>query len=61
MRLAGRGKSGGARVIYLHLPEHSAVVLATLYQKSHRETLTDHEKEILKHAARDIKAHYKLG
>jgi hypothetical protein len=27
MRLPGRGKSGGARVIYLHLPKYDTIVL----------------------------------
>lgn len=61
MRLAGGGKSGGARVIYLYLPEHDAIFLATLYKKSKRETLTDDEKQSLKQAASLLKAHFKLG
>jgi hypothetical protein len=56
MRLAGGGKSGGARVI-----EHNAIVLATLYKKSKRETLTEDEKQSLKQAAHTIKARFKLG
>ena len=61
MRLAGGGKSGGARVIYLYLAEQEVIFLATLYRKSKRETLTDDEKQSLKEAARRIKAHFKLG
>ena len=61
MRLAGGGKSGGARVIYLYLAEQEVIFLATLYKKSKRETLTDDEKQSLKEAARRIKAHFKLG
>lgn len=61
MRLAGGGKSGGARVIYLYLAEHDVVFLATLYKKSKRETLTDDEKQSLKYTAQRLKAHYKLG
>jgi hypothetical protein len=60
MRLAGGGKSGGARVIYLYLAEQEVIFLATLYKKSKRETLTDDEKQSLKEAARRIKAHFKL-
>lgn len=61
MRLAGGGKSGGARVIYLYFPEHDAIFIGALYKKSKQENLTDHEKQILKGAAHDLKAHYKLG
>ncbi len=61
MRLAGGGKSGGARVIYLHLPEHDVIFLGTLYKKSKRETLTDNEKQNLKQIAQSIKTHFKLG
>jgi mRNA-degrading endonuclease RelE of RelBE toxin-antitoxin system len=34
MKLPGRGKSAGARVIYLWLPETRRVVLFTLYTKA---------------------------
>ena len=61
MRLAGGGKSGGARVIYLYLAEHDVIFLGTLYKKSKRETLTDDEKQNLKQAAQSIKNHFKLG
>ena len=61
MRLAGGGKSGGARVIYLFFPQRHVIFIGAIYKKSKRENLTDHEKEILKGAARDIKAHFKLG
>ena len=54
-------KSGGARVIYLYIAEHNAIVLATLYKKSKRETLTEDEKQSLKQAAHTIKARFKLG
>lgn len=61
MRLAGGGKSGGARVIYLFLAEHEVIFLATLYKKSKRESLTDDEKQNLKQIAHSIKTHFKLG
>ena len=34
MKLPGRGKSGGARVIYLWLPEARRIVLFMLYTKA---------------------------
>ncbi len=61
MRLAGGGKSGGARVVYLYLPGRNVVFLGAIYKKSTRESLTHHEKQILKSAAHDLKADYKLG
>jgi hypothetical protein len=61
MRLAGRGKSAGARVIYLYLAEQEVIFFATLYKKSKRETLTHDEKQSLKETTHRIKAHFKLG
>lgn len=61
MRLAGSGKSGGARVIYLYLAEWEVIFIGALYKKSKRENLTEHEKQILKQTAQRLKAHYKLG
>lgn len=61
MRLVGGGKSGGARVIYLYLPEHAVIFLATLYKKSKQENLAEHEKQALKQIAHDLKTYYKLG
>ena len=40
MRIPGRGKSGGARVIYLHLKQHDVIILFYLYTKAKSETLT---------------------
>ena len=34
MRIPGRGKSGGARVIYLHLKQHDVIILFYLYTKA---------------------------
>ena len=61
MRLAGAGKSGGARVIYLHIPERQLVILGTIYKKSNRENLTQDEKQELRQVAQRIKEHFKLG
>jgi hypothetical protein len=61
MRLAGGGKSGGARVIYLYLPDRDVIFLGALYKKSKQENLTEDEKQRLKNTAQRLKAHYKLG
>ena len=39
MRLPGRGKRGGARVIYLRLPRNDTIVLFYLYTKARCEDL----------------------
>ena len=41
MKLPGRGKSSGARVIYLWLPEARRVVLFMLYTKATRANIPD--------------------
>ncbi len=61
MRLQGGGKSGGARVIYLYIPEKRVVFLANVYKKSARESLTSDEKNFLGKLAQDLKRYYRLG
>lgn len=61
MRLAGCGKSGGARVIYLYLPDRDVTFIGAPYKKSKQENLTGHEKQTLKGTAHEIKTYYKLG
>lgn len=43
---AGRGKRGGARVIYFHLSEQGVVLLIAVYVKAERSTMS--VKEIRK-------------
>lgn len=38
--LPGRGKSGGARVIYLYYRSESRITLCALYAKNEKETLS---------------------
>jgi mRNA-degrading endonuclease RelE of RelBE toxin-antitoxin system len=44
----GRGKRGGARVVYYNWTDEDAVVLLTVYTKSARENITAGEIERLK-------------
>ena len=37
---SGRGKRGGARVIYFHLSEQGVVVLIAVYVKAERDNMT---------------------
>jgi mRNA-degrading endonuclease RelE of RelBE toxin-antitoxin system len=39
----GRGKSGGVRVIYLHLSENEILLLLTIYAKADRGSMTKKE------------------
>lgn len=42
-----KGKRGGLRAIYLHIPEVDRIVLIALYGKDKKDDLTEDEKKIL--------------
>ncbi len=44
----GRGKSGGARVIYYYHNEHKPILLLLIYAKAKQENLTDAQKAQLR-------------
>jgi hypothetical protein len=46
--LAGRGKSAGARILYVFAPHDQRIYLLLAYPKSVRDTLTQAEKNALK-------------
>lgn len=46
--LPGRGKSGGARVIYIDYTHYEKIYLVTAYAKSETENLTQAERNELK-------------
>ena len=52
-------KAGGARVIYLHLPEYDTIVLFYLYTKAHRENLSPEQLRRLRDAAAIIKREFR--
>lgn len=56
MALSGRGKSGGARVIYLYLPEDHLIYLFLLFKKSDTANLTKSQRNQLGLIAEQIKA-----
>ena len=58
MALGGRGKSGGARVIYLHLPEHHIIYFFLLFRKSDTANLSKSQRNQLGAIAEQIKALY---
>ena len=57
----GKGKSGGARVIYIHKNEHFPVFLITVFPKNAKENLTKAERKKLKKRADSIFREYGGG
>jgi hypothetical protein len=60
MKLPGRGKSGGARVIYLHIEERDIIVLFYVYTKAQSENLTPDQQKRLRTAVNIIKNEFSL-
>jgi hypothetical protein len=58
MKLAGRGKSGGARMIYLHLDAARTIVLFMLYTKARQANLKPEQAKRLAQAVRVIRQAY---
>ena len=44
----GKGKRGGVRVIYLHIPEAERIDLLAIYGKDEKDDLTAGEKKVLR-------------
>src|SRR5258707_11654079 len=58
MKLPGRGRSSGARVIYLWLPEAQRIVLFMLYTKARQADIPPPLLARLRTAVENIKASY---
>ena len=56
--MPGRGKRGGARIIYLWLPEAGQLIFLRLYAKNEAEDLTAKEKKTLATIAAGIKVQF---
>ncbi|MGH7161697.1 MAG: type II toxin-antitoxin system RelE/ParE family toxin [Acetobacteraceae bacterium] len=54
--LPGRGKSGGARVIYFVLTAREALYLLDIYAKGAKEDLTDADKNAIRRLVAEIEA-----
>lgn len=52
----GKGKRGGARVIYYHLAKQDHLHLLLLYSKAQRENLTPGQKKILRQMIQEIES-----
>ena len=50
-----KGKRGGARVIYLHIPEVSQFLMLDIYSKGEKDDLSPAEKKDLRELAREYK------
>ena len=59
MAARGKGKSGGARVIYLYLEQWQVVYLVYVYDKGEAEDLTAAQKKELRAIAEAIKQEYR--
>lgn len=59
MALAGRGRSGGARVIYLNLPQHRVIIFFYIYTKAKSENLTPEQERRLRVAVETIKREFR--
>jgi hypothetical protein len=59
LRLPGRGKSGGARVVYLYLRRHDAIVFFYVYTKAKSQALTADHLKRLRNAVAVIKQEFK--
>lgn len=57
--LQGRGKSGGARVLYLHIPAVEFVYLLFAYPENVIDNITAAEKKIIRALAATLKAGHK--
>ena len=51
----GKGRRGGLRVIYLHLPEPSWIFLLDIYGKDEQDDLSAQEKKVLARLAAQVK------
>jgi hypothetical protein len=59
LRLPGRGKGGGGRVIYLYLERHDTIVFFYVYTKAKSANLTADQLKRLRQAVAVIKQEFK--
>jgi hypothetical protein len=59
MALQGRSRAGGARVIYLYLPQHQTVIFFYIYTKAKSENLTPDQEKRLRAAVETIKREFR--
>jgi len=54
----GKGKRGGARIIYLLIPKPGIIYLFYAYTKGDITELSSDQRKRLRHAVEDIKTHF---
>ena len=59
MALQGRSRAGGARVIYLYLPQHETIIFFYIYTKAKAENLTPEQENRLRAAVEIIKREFR--
>ncbi len=52
--LAGRGKSGGVRVIYYWIKDNHQIYMLLVYPKSKKDNLTDQETKVLRELVKEL-------
>lgn len=52
--LAGRGKSGGVRVIYYWIKDAQQIYMLLIYPKSKKDDLTDRETVVLREFVKEL-------
>jgi len=58
MALPGRGKSGGARVVYLYLQDRDTIYLIYVFTKGDADNLSAAGKKAVRELAQEIKNEY---
>jgi len=61
LALPGRGKSGGARVLYLWFPRHEAIVFYFIYTKGEMENIPAAKMKAIRHEVQRIKKTFGEG
>lgn len=56
MSLPGKGKSGSARVIYIHFASKRKIYLVMFYKKANRDTLSHRQKEALRRLSQQLRS-----
>lgn len=61
MAISGKGKSGGARVIYYYLNTSMPLFLLTMFSKGEKENLSKAERNTLTKLTRVVRQNYERG
>ena len=59
MAIQGKSRAGGARVIYLSLPQHRVIIFFYIYTKARSENLTPEQERRLRLAVETIKREFR--